>query len=433
MRTLGVRIRVASRILAAASIPLVLMSCRKEDRDAAAPAKTVAERERQRARVRVEPARTERLAVVVQAVGELEPLGRSRIAARVSGVIAKVLVEEGKALQPGDAVIEIDAADYRLAVEQAKAAEALARAALVSAEAAVGSAKAAVAAAEAELANAEATLRRKEDLHGQGYATDQVLDDARTARTVASSSLDRAKADLVLREREVDRSRTAIDEAVAARTIAEKRRDDCTVKTPFGGIVVAKLVEVGGYVAPGDAVCDVVDASKMKLRFSVTAAEAARMQEGMEAAFAPRAMPDRSFASKIFFLSPAADPTTRMVECKAWLDAKDARLVAGEFGRVEVEVQTRESVVLPETAVFSTERGFAAFVLGDGERARRRTIEIGLRSAGKVEVLAGVEDGEPVIVVGGRGLEDGQLVEVVRAEAGAPAPPPAAPSDPMEK
>lgn len=418
------RIRAAARIRTAvgcaAMLLLAIASCaKKEPGETSAPAPTVAQEKRQRARVSIEPARTEKIAVVVEAVGELEPIGRSRIAARVAGVVLKVLVEEGTPVAPGDVLIETDEVGYSLAVDRMKAAEALARAALSSAEAAIRTADAAVAAAKAEMENAEATLRRKEELHKGGYATDEVLEDARTARTVAVSNRDRADADLVFRQREVDRARASIDEAAAARAIAEKEHGDCKLRTPFGGVVVEKLVEVGAFLAPGDAVCEVVDTSRMKLRFAVTAAEAARMEKGLEALFSPRAIPDRSFPAKIFFLSPAADPANRMVECKAWLDSPDKRLVAGAFGRVEIEVKRRDSVVLPETAVFPTDRGFAAFVLRDGGKAERRAIEIGLRAAGKVEVIEGIAEGEPVIAVGGRGLEDGEAVEV--AEGPAPA------------
>jgi multidrug efflux system membrane fusion protein len=105
-----------------------------------------------------------------------------------------------------------------------------------------------------------------------------------------------------------------------------------------------------------------------------------------------------------------ADPPTRQVEVLAWV-RNPGVLKPGFFAEVALPSESRRgALVIPETAVQASERGFVTFVVEDG-KARARPIQIGLRTVGgNVEILAGIAAGETVIYEGSDRLADGMSV-----------------------
>jgi multidrug efflux pump subunit AcrA (membrane-fusion protein) len=93
------------------------------------------------------------------------------------------------------------------------------------------------------------------------------------------------------------------------------------------------------------------------------------------------------------------------------------------FVRIKAAVRTeREAVVVPSEAVITTPQGeHVVFVVNEG-RAERRTIELGIESARRVQVTQGVSPGERVIVKGNEGLKDGAEVRIAGAGQGTPGP-----------
>jgi multidrug efflux pump subunit AcrA (membrane-fusion protein) len=86
---------------------------------------------------------------------------------------------------------------------------------------------------------------------------------------------------------------------------------------------------------------------------------------------------------------------------------------SGSFVSIHVVREVREGALLvPRAAVLRELQSSHVFVNDDGTAAKR-TVEIGLEEAGRVEVLSGVEVGERVIVAGQGGLRDGAKVRVL--------------------
>ena len=93
------------------------------------------------------------------------------------------------------------------------------------------------------------------------------------------------------------------------------------------------------------------------------------------------------------------------------------------FMHVEVVLEERPAVLIPEEAVITEADGTFVFVVEEG-RARRRTVRLGQRTAGAVEVLDGLEAGEPVVRQGLQRLRDGASVRLLeRPSTGAGSPP----------
>src|SRR6185295_14490013 len=110
------------------------------------------------------------------------------------------------------------------------------------------------------------------------------------------------------------------------------------------------------------------------------------------------------------------------VECLALVENRDAMLKPGFFATVRAVVAMHEkAVVVPDSAILPTERGFVAFVV-KGNKAVQRSVRPGLFvREGVVEILDGLSAGDTLVVTGTAAISDG--TELIVREA-PPLPPP---------
>ena len=191
------------------------------------------------------------------------------VAATIAGRVVTIAVVDNQRVAEGDLLFAIDPEPYRLAVAQVTADLRLAEATrdaqrrTISAE----RSNAAVAAeqvqrARTNLALAEATLARLLPLAPKGYVTAQQVDDARTARDDAQSSLDQAlrqadAADALVTTLEASDALVAARRAALA--IAERDLAATQVRAPHDGLVVGLTVSTGEIVAPGQSLFTLID------------------------------------------------------------------------------------------------------------------------------------------------------------------------------
>ncbi|WP_426752325.1 efflux RND transporter periplasmic adaptor subunit [Myxococcus sp. Y35] len=323
--------------------------------------------------VEVAPVAAQDVEYVVDAVGSVEAFERVQITARVPGAVERVLFTEGQAVKKGDVLAEIEPARYAIAVR---------------------SAEAALARAKATLVEAEAGAKR------------------RTAVNEASPGLLPAEQ----LETFEARARTAEADVASAKALldqAQLNQRDAYVRAPMDGVLQTRTVQTGQYVQPGAVLATLLRREPLLLRFTVPAADVARIEPGMTARFAVRSV-GGTFTAKITHVAAAADDASRMVPVTAEITGEAAeRLRPGAFATVAVPVETRGgSPVIPQTAVRASERGFLAFVV-EGDKARERILDLGMRTAdGRVEVRDGVKPGETLVVRGGEALRDGVSVRV---------------------
>jgi len=138
--------------------------------------------------------------------------------------------------------------------------------------------------------------------------------------------------------------------------------------------------------------------------------------------FSVRPLPGRTFQAELLHMSPQANPQTRTVECLALVENPDALLKPGFFATVRAVVAMHQkAVVVPDSAVLPTERGFVAFVVVDGKARQRRVLPGLFVREGVVEVLEGLSPGDSLVVTGAGALREGTEVGV-KAPPGAKKP-----------
>lgn len=195
---------------------------------------------------------------------------------------------------------------------------------------------------------------------------------------------------------------------------AGKQLGNATVRAPFAGVVGQKSVSAGDVVQPGTLLFTVVDPGSMRLEAWIPVDQLREVRVGLPVRFSVSGYGDREFLGRVTRVSPVVDPVTRQVQIVASIPNAGRALVGGLQATGRLSTSTRNALVAPDAAI--DERGSAPSVL----RVKRGVVErvsvvLGARDeAGElVEISAGVQAGDTLLVGAARGMTPGTPVRIV--------------------
>jgi RND family efflux transporter MFP subunit len=164
---------------------------------------------------------------------------------------------------------------------------------------------------------------------------------------------------------------------------------------------------------PGAPLFTVMDISSVSAHANIPQTEAAALKVGAAATITQTGS-DLEVSGKVTMVSPAVDPNSTTVQ--VWVAAANPgeRLKPGASVRVSIVAATLpKAVVVPAAAILpSSDGGTSVIVAGSDSVAHEKKVQIGIREPDKVQILSGVSVGDPVVVVGGVGLQDGTKVKI---------------------
>jgi RND family efflux transporter MFP subunit len=189
------------------------------------------------------------------------------------------------------------------------------------------------------------------------------------------------------------------------------------VRAPFAGIVSEREADAGEVVQVGAALFSVVDPTRLRLEASVPAEQIGRLRQGTEVEFTVSGF-DRRITGRIERINPVVDPTTRQVRIYVAIPNLDQSLVAGLFAEGRVATDTKRAVAIPVAAIDSRGNAPAVHLLRQG-RVAQSEVRLGVRdeAAELVEVLAGVADGDTLLLGSAQGVTPGSRIRVLEEEA----------------
>ncbi|MDI6771976.1 MAG: efflux RND transporter periplasmic adaptor subunit [bacterium] len=392
----------------------------------------------------------------VEVSGTVTSYRAAEIYPKVSGRVARVLVQDGARVAAGQALIELDPADQRADLAQAEAAVAAAEARLsllesglrpqerqvvqntvTQAQNQVKAAETQAALAQAALKVAEDNLRRHEQLLRDGAIAQAQVDQARLQQDqaraqvqaaqaqieIARAALDSARQQLTVaesgaRSEELRAGRAQVEQTRAVAAMARQRLGHMTLRAPFSGRVSSLTASVGDHLISGDfagrggyAVL-VYDDQAVEVEVKIGEREIGLVRVGMRGTLRLEGAPDQPVEAAVRLITPVADPISRAAGVRLRLKPGAAAAVPGTFARGEIVVEQRAGVlVVPKAAVSGGDQPVVRVVV-DGA-VQVRSVVLGLAQGSRVEVRTGVALGEQVVVLGPEVLAPGTKVRVV--------------------
>src|ERR1044071_1442868 len=238
-----------------------------------------------------------------------------------------------------------------------------------------------------------------------------VLDETKLAAAVAEADanlkLSRANYDRaqqlfkgkLISQQEFDQSTSIF--AVNQAGVDLKRRElkDARIYAPFAGMVGARQISPGQGISRNTPLAWLVDLDIVKVEVKVPEKYLRQLKIGQPLEFSVAAFPDEKFRGEVYFISPQIDEGTRTALVKSRIANAEGKLRGGMFASLDLTLQERESaIVIPEPALMSNGDNFTVFVVDEKGSAQVRPVEVGLRLAGKAEIVKGLSAGEKVIV-----------------------------------
>jgi membrane fusion protein (multidrug efflux system) len=304
----------------------------------------------------VSTAELESFPLSVEALGNARANESIEVRPVISATLMKVNFEEGQLVEAGTVLAELENV------------EPLAE----------------LAAARANLAESEAQYKRLSQL----YKTN----------VVAQSEV----AEITAR-READLAAVAASEARLAHTV---------ISAPFAGRLGLRRVSAGSLVGPDTVITTLDDTASIKLDFDVPEVFLALLEPGLEVTARSAAYPDRIFHGVVSSVDTRVDPVSRTVTVRSEVDNSEGMLRPGMFLTVSLLRQDLESLMVPEEAIVPERSQQFVWLVDAAGIAELREVRTGRRRPGEVEILAGLQPGDRVIVEGTQKARAGQPVTI---------------------
>lgn len=315
------------------------------------------------------------LARVVQLTGTVTAERDANLSVATAGLVTALHVDAGSRVESGDLLLELD---DELAGHQYRSAQAVATQ------------------AERALADAERRLAEARSLAPKQSIAETVVKDLAAEVAEDEAALQQARAELGFRKGVLDRHR---------------------LTAPFSGVISERSIELGEWVIPGQAVLGLVSTDALRLDFQVP-------EDYLDKSLADSRVnftlgPDREtvYAGRVLTTVPVTDPTVRTFLLRVAPADTVPGMLPGMSVRADLRMGTGESgVSVPRDAVLRYPDGrVVVWVVEDVDgipTAFEKVVQPGFRFDGRVEIRAGLQAGQQVVIKGNESLRSGQPVDV---------------------
>ena len=233
------------------------------------------------------------------------------------------------------------------------------------------------------------------------YAAQEELLQALRSRERARATGAPERADYLVR---AARNRLRLWDVAAADVEAVERRGEpleyLPIRAATTGYVIEKNVVEGGSIEPGQRVYRIAPLDRVWIEAQVYESDLPLVRNGQAARIELPHLPERRIESRVEYVYPTLDPATRTARLRLELPNPDLALRPDMWANVSLRSELGRRLAVPSSALLQAgERSFVFVDRGEG-RLQPRRVESGRRAGDWVEIVAGLEPGERVVVSG---------------------------------
>jgi len=294
--------------------------------------------------------------------GTIEPWQKLSVLAKVEGTVVEMKVKEGEKVVKGQLIARLDPADYRIALDIARA--------------------------DYELA--AANQMRMSLLYAQKIIPEAEMEEVEARVKTSKARLD--KASLLLSR--------------------------CEIKAPISGAVQRLDAKEGLFLNAFDPVAEILQIDTIKAVIGIPESDVALVRNIKEVPLTIQALGEKEVTGSFHFLSSAPETAARLYRLELTVDNRDNFILPGMFFRAQIVKRViHDTISVPLFSVIR--RNDKQFVyLEENGVARQVPVELGIMEDWQVQVSKGLSPGCRIVVEGHRNIDQGHRLNVVRTLQG---------------
>ncbi|MCX6552777.1 MAG: efflux RND transporter periplasmic adaptor subunit [Acidobacteria bacterium] len=325
----------------------------------AAPAPATPAKQEISVPVQVERPTRGTVSAALSASSTLETEQQADVLAKTDGLVTRLLVDEGSNVSKGQTLAELEDADKRIALQQ-----------------------------------------------------------ARLRADAATREYDRAKrshSDQLISQQDFDRLSNTYELAQADVDSAALNLSYTKIVAPFAGRIVDRAVVQGRHIKPGEKLFTLANLTPLVARVYLPEKDVTGLKIGQAAELSLDAAGGQRLPGRVTRISPVVDTNTGTIKVTVEAIALTPAARPGSYATIRIVTDThRDALLVPKGAIVREDATDYLFV-ADGNTAKRRKVTLGYPSDGRIEVAAGLTGLESVVIAGQGSLKDGARVDVRKA------------------
>ncbi|HZU22474.1 MAG TPA: efflux RND transporter periplasmic adaptor subunit [Terriglobales bacterium] len=349
------------------------------------------------------------LAKSVVATGKIEPITKVDVKSKASGIVKKLLVDEGQHVAEGQPLAELDRDEIQAQVNQA-------RAQLQAAEANLGAARADMERSKVDAEGVDVpTLKRAYDRAQQmahdGVVSPQALDDAQRNYLLAVNKTESAKAQVTSAQARIKQGEAQVAQMRATLDQLEQQLSYTYINSPMDGLVLSRNVEVGDAVSSilvlgstATLVMTVGDTREVYVKGKVDESDIGKVYLGQPARIKVESFKDKTFSGKVTKISPmgAEKDNVTTFEVRVSISNPGGELKAEMTANAEILLEEHHAVLMvPEGAIIydKDKKAFVEVQDANAKDGKRKVpVTVGISNGAKTEILAGLAQDQKVVL-----------------------------------
>jgi len=349
------------------------------------------------------------LAKSVVATGKIQPITKVEIKSKASGIVKRLLVDEGNTVKVGQVLAELDKEQIQAQVRAARAAVEAAEANLRGTEADIERGK--VDALGPDIPTLQRAYERAKKMAGEGVVSQQALDDAQRAFELASNKRDLAVAQLSVARAKQAQAKAQVAQSRASLEQSEEDLRNATIVAPIDGLVLSRNVEIGDAVSSilvlgssATLVMTLGDTHEVYVKGKVDESDIGKVYLGQTARIKVESFKDKTFDGKVTKISPLGTEKDNVTtfEVRVSVINPGGELKANMTANAEIILEDHKNVLyIPEQSLIYDKDKKASVEVPDPKAPdgkRKIAVTVGISNGSKTELLTGLKKDDKVVL-----------------------------------